>query len=107
MTISRVELQGTVARAQDFTTIKHNEDNKGMVDQTNFQKQFSQEVNDKLHQVHDSDQTENQMKKFDARDKGNGQYAGDGGQNRKQEKQKQPEGKVVLKKNQGGFDIKI
>ena len=38
MTISRVELQGQVTRAQDFTTIKQNEDNKGVVDQTNFQR---------------------------------------------------------------------
>ncbi|GFI46095.1 hypothetical protein IMSAGC019_01408 [Lachnospiraceae bacterium] len=38
--ISRVEIQGQVTRAQDFTTIKQNEDNKGMVDQSNFQQQF-------------------------------------------------------------------
>ena len=44
MTISRVEIQGQVTRAQDFTTIKHNEDNKGMVDQSNFQRQFDQSV---------------------------------------------------------------
>ena len=29
MTISRVELQGQVTRAQDFTNIKQNEDHKG------------------------------------------------------------------------------
>ena len=37
MSINRIELQGTITRAQDYTTIKHNQDNKGMVDQSNFQ----------------------------------------------------------------------
>ena len=32
MSINRIELQGTITRAQDYTTIKHNQDNKGMVD---------------------------------------------------------------------------
>lgn len=40
MSISRIELQGTITRAQDYTAIKHNEDNKGIVDQSNFQTQF-------------------------------------------------------------------
>lgn len=51
MTISRIELQGQITRAQDFTTIKQNEDNKGMVDQTNFQNQFHQNIDQHLHQV--------------------------------------------------------
>ena len=48
MSISRIEIQGQVARTQDFTTIKHNEDNKTMVDQTNFQRQFNQTVENKF-----------------------------------------------------------
>ncbi|MDO4303097.1 MAG: hypothetical protein Q4D94_04225 [Bacillota bacterium] len=103
MTISRVELQGQLTRAQDFTTIKHNEDNKAAVDQTNFQRQFDQSIDNKLRQVQHGDQAENQGKKFDAKEKGNGTYSGDGGRNRKKEEK---DGRVVLK-GQGGFDIKI
>lgn len=103
MTISRVEIQGQVTRAQDFTTIKHNEDNKGMVDQSNFQRQFDQTVENKVRQVHQGDRTENQSKKFDAKEKGNGNYSGDGGRRRKKPEE---DGKVVLK-SRGGFDIKI
>ena len=44
MTISRVELQGQVTRAQDFTNIKQNEDHKGMIDQSNFQSQTQQRL---------------------------------------------------------------
>ncbi len=103
MTISRVELQGQVTRAQDFTTIKQNENNKGMVDQTNFQNQFTQTVESKVRTVHQGDQAENRGKRFDAKDKGNGSYAGDGGRRRKKgEKDDRP-----VFKGQGGFDIKI
>ena len=103
MTISRVEIQGQVTRAQDLTTIKHNEDSKGMVDQSNFQRQFDQSVENKVRQVHQGDRSENQGKKYDAKEKGNGSYSGDGGRKRKKP---QEDGKVVLK-NKGGFDMKI
>ena len=49
MSINRIELQGTITRAQDYTTIKHNQDNKGMVDQSNFQAQFHKTVEIKQH----------------------------------------------------------
>lgn len=103
MTISRVELQGQVTRAQDFTTIKHNEDNKVMVDQSNFQRQFDQTVENKVRQVRQGDEAENRGKRFDAKDKGNGSYAGDGGRKRKKEEKT---GKAVFK-GQSNFDIKI
>ena len=70
MTISRVELQGQVTRAQDFTTIKHNEDNKVTVNQTNIQREFGQAVDLKLRHVNRGEQAENQGKKFDAKEKG-------------------------------------
>ena len=105
MTISRVELQGQVTRAHDFTNIKHNEDNKGAVDQSNFQQQFHQTVEARARQVIQGDRTENEGKNFDAKEKGNGRYAGDGGKHRKKE-EKERDGKVVLK-GRGGFDIKI
>ena len=76
MTISRVALQGQVTRAQDFTTIKQNEDNKGMVDQTNFQRQFDQRVDNRLRQVNQGDRAENEGKRFDAKEKAAGAMKG-------------------------------
>ena len=105
MTISRVALQGQVTRAQDFTTIKQNEDNKGMVDQSNFQKQFDRTVDNRLRQVNQGDRAENEGKRFDAKEKGGGSYQGDGGQNRKKE-DKEADGKVLIK-GRSSFDIKI
>lgn len=103
MTISRVELQGQVTRAQDFTTIKHNEDSKVMVDQNNFQRQFDQTVENRARQVQQWDEADNRGKRFDAKEKGNGSYAGDGGRKRKKEEK---DGRVVLK-GQNNFDMKI
>lgn len=105
MTISRIEIQGQLTRAQDFTTIKQNQDNKGLVDQTNFQRQFNQTVENKVRQVHQGDKAENEGKRFDAKEKGNGTYYGDGGKHRKKE-EKEKDGKVVLK-GHGSFDMKI
>lgn len=107
MSISRIELQGQISRAQDYTTIKHNEDNKGMVDQSNFQNQFHKAVDNRLTQVHQGQNAEKQDKSYDAKEKGNGQYSGDGGQKKKREEQDdKPDGKVMLK-NMHRFDIKI
>lgn len=105
MTISRLELQGQVTRAQDFTNIKHNEDNKGMINQANFQNQFDQTVETRVRQVRKQDQTENKEKRYDAKEKGGGSYAGDGGRRRRKE-ESEGDGRVFLK-GQGGFDIKI
>ena len=84
MAFGSIELT-TISRAQDYTTIKHNEDNKGIVDQSNFQTQFHKAVENKATQVHKGDDTEKGNTKYDAKEKGNGSYAGDGGRRRKKE----------------------
>lgn len=99
MAIGFVEMQGQITRAQDFTTIKHNEDTKGMVDQTNFSQQMTKQVEKQVQRVNERDNTENRQKKHDAKEKGSNEYFGDGGRNRKHEKQekKESDGKVLLK----------
>ena len=106
MSINRIELQGTITRAQDFTTIKQNEDNTGMVDQSNFQMQFNKTVDQKLTHVRHGDNAEGKGKGADAKEKGNGEYSGDGGRNRKRKAGEDEDGKVVLK-GMSRFDMKI
>ena len=106
MSIIRIELQGTITRAQDFTTIKQNEDNKGMVDQSNFQMHFNKVVDSKLSQVRHGDNAEGKGKGPDAREKGSNEYAGDGGRRRRRDSGAEEDGKVVLK-SIGKFDTKI
>lgn len=106
MTISRVEIQGQITNSHDFTAIKHHEDNRGAVQQNVIQHQNQQSVELKLQHVNDAEHTENRQKKFDAKEEGSNQYQGDGGQHKKS-KDKNPDGKVVLKTPQHGFDLKI
>lgn len=104
MSITRVELQGQTLRAQDFTTIKHNEDIHPQVQQSHILQTSEKAAELRLHHVNDSEQTENRQKKFDAKEEGSNQYQGDGGQKRKQ---KPSDGQVVVKGVQHGFDFKI
>lgn len=108
MSINRIELQGQITRAQDYTTIKQNEDNKGMTDQSNFQTQFHKQLDQKMNQVHHGENADNPNKKYDAKEKGDGQYSGDGGKNRQKEddRDKKADGKVMVK-TRSRFDIKI
>lgn len=103
MAISPIELNGMVGRTQDFSAVRHNEEQKGMVDQSNFQNHLEQEVKQNISTVRRQDNAEWKNKKFDAKDKGDGEYTGDGGQNRKKGTAKV----TVLNKSQGKFDIKV
>lgn len=96
MAIGFVEMQGQITRAQDFTTVKHNEDTKGLVDQSNFGQQMTRQVEKQARRVNEKEKAENRQKKFDAKEKGSNEYHGDGGRNRKKS-QKDPDGKVLLK----------
>ncbi len=96
MAIGFVEMQGQITRAQDFTTVKHNEDTKGLVDQSNFGQQMTKQVERQTQRVNQRDKAENRQKKFDAKEKGSNEYHGDGGRSRKQQKQEN-DGKVLLK----------
>ena len=104
MAISPLLFNGSVSRMQDISAIKHNEDVKGMVDQTNFQNAFHREIDSKVNQVHHSDDIENRQQKHDAKEKGKNQYMGDGGKKRGEKK---PQDGRVIAKSTGGFDIKI
>lgn len=104
MAIGLVEMHGTIARAQDFTTIKQNEDQKSLVDQSNYQQQFNKEINERPHQVTRQENADFMNRKFDAKDKGDNQYSGEGGKRGK--KDKEEDGRVIIK-GQSKFDIKI
>ncbi|HKM05151.1 MAG TPA: hypothetical protein VJZ04_11305 [Lachnospiraceae bacterium] len=105
MAISPIVLNGMIPGTQDYTTLKHNEINKAHVDQANFHQQFEKEVDSKLKQVHQKDNAEKDNRKFDARDKGNNEYSGDGGKKKKKEELVQ-DGKMVIKSN-SHFDIQV
>ncbi len=103
MAIGSIEFT-TISRAQEYSTIKHNEDNKGMVDQANYSAQMQKTTEQRRQEVYSADNAQWQQSQPDARDKGKGSYEGDGGRNRK--KQEKPVQRVIVK-GQEGFDIKV
>ena len=92
-----------ITRAQDFSAMKQNEDNKGMTDQANFSTQVQKNTEQQTRQVQGGDEALWQEHRPDAKEKGNGKYEGDGGRKRKKT---QPIEKMVVK-GHGSFDMKI
>lgn len=104
MAFGSIELT-TISRAQDYTTIKHNEDVKGFVDQTNLGQQANKTAQQQATTVVNRQDPEWQNKRQDAREKGSNEYFGDGG--RKRNKDKKEETDRVVIKGRGSFDMKI
>lgn len=90
-------------RTQDYTAIKHNEDNKALMDQTNLGQQAQRTEEQRATTVVDRQNADWHNKRQDAREKGSNEYAGDGGKKRRQNEKTD---KVIVK-GQGGFDIKV
>lgn len=97
----------SIPRTQDFSIIKHNEDNKGLVDQGNILHVREEQERAKAEDVVDTTQSEWYQKRQDASEESDSTYAGDGGRRRPKQGKKQPEARVVVKGRPGGFDIKI
>lgn len=93
----------SIPRTQDYTVMKQNEDNKGAFQQMTLGQQTQKHTEQLTKEVHSSDNADWYTGQYDAKEKGNNGYAGNGGKHRK----KQPEDGVVVKKEHQGFDIKI
>ena len=104
MAFGIVDLNTAMTGINDYHVIKNQEDSKGMVQQSNLQNSMEHGVEVKLTHVRERDDVSGDQRKFDARDKGSNEYAGDGGSRRRQN-EKPADGKVIPK--QGGFDMKI
>lgn len=108
MAVSSFEIQGLMGRTQDYTAIKHQEDNKNMIAQSAFQNQAEKKVQNKAQRVQQSQQSETQQQKKDAKDKGSNTYFGDGGHGRNRQEQIPVEGRVVRKDARSShFDCSI
>lgn len=106
MGIDAVHLNGAMTGVQDYTTMKHQEETKGALNQTNYMNQFNHKVENKMTQIQSKENLDNQNKKFDAKEKGSNSYSGDGGEhhNKKEDKTKSEAKAPYLG---GSFDMKI
>ena len=93
----------TITRAQDYTTIKHNEDNKGPTEQMNIGQQVQKETDQKAREVNSSENSDWYNRQFDAKEKSDNEYSGDGGKKRRKKEQKDQ----VIVNGHRGFDIKV
>lgn len=103
MSLRPVEMSGLISRTQDITPIKQNQDNKPLTDQNNFQVHFHKEIDHNAKQVTTADDTERTKSKYDAKDKGNGEYFE---QKKRKSKKEKIEEKVIIK-GKKGFDVRI
>ena len=106
MSVSPVSFNGMIQRANDVSTVKQNEDARPGLEQHNIQTQQVKQEYELTHIVIRPNQKENERKRYDAKEEGNGSY-----QKRKQKKKssdkKVPEDKVIVKGQSSHFDIKI
>lgn len=93
----------TISRAQDYSIIKQNEDNKGMVAQTIISQDIQKNTEQRIREVHSSDDSDWHDKNPDAKEKSNSEYFGDGGKRRKGARKQE---RVVVK-GRSSFDMKI
>lgn len=107
MAIGPMQLNGILTRTQDYTQIKQNEDMKPMMDQSAFQNTMQKNIEKKLTQVKESDETDTYQRKQDAKEKGKNEYQGDGGRNRRQGQSELPVDGRVIRKGSGGFDFSV
>ena len=68
------------------------------MDQANFGQQMTKQVEKQTKRVNEGKNPEYHERKFDAKDKGNNEYRGDGGQSRKKKQEKDSDGKVIMKR---------
>ncbi len=103
--IKPVMMQATVQRTQDMSGIKHQEDNKAYVAQSNAQTTLKKEVEHRLQDVRKKDDADYNQQKYDAKEKGKNEYFS---QKKREDKDdsEDEDGKVILKKR-ATFDMKV
>lgn len=102
--IKPVEMQGVIQRVQDISQIKQNADAKPQIDQSNIHNQFTKEIKHNQEQIVKQDNADRKDEKYDAKEKGKGEYFGS--KKLKKKKNENPDGEVK-KKTSSGFDVKI
>jgi len=96
-----------IARAQDFSIIQQNEENKAAFDQVIIGQSQQRENNARAEEVNTTEESRWEQKREDAAEKGSNEYTGDGGRGRRRGGHAQPEDRVIVKGQPGGFDLKI
>ncbi|MCR5606292.1 MAG: hypothetical protein K6F69_05715 [Treponema sp.] len=85
MSINRIDF-GVIATSNEVSHVKASEDARPLMDRQSFQTQFNEEVDNQKSSVNQKDDVGQGELHSDAREKGGNEYFGDGGKNRKNQK---------------------
>jgi hypothetical protein len=96
-------LNGSIQQTDNVLHNQLKQVEKGMVDQGNIQVQTTKKEQEVARRVVNTEETILKEERHDAKEKGHNEYHGDGGLHRRKAKE---DGKVV-RKSEGGFDMKI
>lgn len=102
--IRPVDFSGLVQRTPEATTMKHNEDNRPLVEQQNLYQKSDKDIRRSQQMVTQKEDSKYHQKKYDAKEKGNGQEYQRHQQKKKDDKK---EDRVIKVGHTGGFDIKV
>lgn len=102
--ISPIENNGMIARLQDVSIMRSNEDNHSYVAQTRIVADTDNKADEVVHTVQHKDNADNPDTKHDAKEEGRNKYYSNRIDGKKKSK---PSDGVVVAKTQGGFDISI
>jgi len=98
MAIGPIEMQGQILRTQDFSTVKHHEDTRAEIAQSNISENRQSEEVRQHNRVTQTNQSNKQKMNSDASEKGNNEYTGDGGKRRREAREaREADGKVLIK----------
>lgn len=93
-----------VPQMNEVSHIKQSENSKPVVEQTNIFNQNQKEVEVKSEQVNTKDNVDYKDQKYDAKEKSNNEYYGG---KKKKNKMDDTDGKVVVKRKNINFDMKV
>lgn len=105
MPITRLDIMTTPPKTQEATHIKHAENQKHSNEQQLISNQFSQNVQHNNQKTVRMTKSENKEQRYDAKEKGNGEYSGNSNKKKKdQQKEKIFDKDPFLG---SGFDMKF
>ncbi len=106
--INSIDLNsGVTMRAQDMTILKANEDRKPFVEQFDLQVKTERQNEENQGKVKETEETEAENFRFDAREEGKNQYE-DRRKKREHSEEEEETTNVFMEKTEGGsFDVSI
>ncbi len=106
--ITPIEMYTMVPKNQEATHIRAGEQARDMSQQAGTLQSIEQRAVENTQRTTKMSETENPDYRYDAKEKGNGEYSSDGERKKKeQEKRNHPSGPVNMSRHPGGIDIRI